>query len=37
MSNQTVSVLRTRGDRVIPVAGIHEIDGAHSTSSTTRR
>jgi hypothetical protein len=30
-------VLRTRGDRVIPAAGISEIDGAHATSSTTPR
>jgi hypothetical protein len=37
MSNQTVHVLRTRGYRVIPVAGIYEIDGAHATSSTTPR
>src|SRR5437588_6341805 len=31
MSNQAVSVLRTRGDRVIPVAGVYEIDGAHTS------
>ena len=31
MSNQTVSVLRTRDDRVIPVAGVYEIDGAHTS------
>src|SRR5258708_24057043 len=30
MSNQTVSVLRTRDDQVIPVAGVYEIDGAHT-------
>jgi polyisoprenoid-binding protein YceI len=31
MSNQTVNVLRTRDDRVIPVAGVYEIDGAHTS------
>ena len=31
MSNQTVSVLRTRDDQVIPVAGVYEIDGAHTS------
>src|SRR5207244_5732262 len=31
MSNRTVSVLRTRDDRVIPVAGVYEIDGAHTS------
>src|SRR5438270_13715066 len=31
MANQTVDVLRTRGDRVIPVAGVYEIDGAHTS------
>src|SRR5881227_1023575 len=31
MSSQTVSVLRTRDDRVIPVAGVYEIDGAHTS------
>src|SRR5205823_730249 len=31
MSNQTVSVLRTRDDRVIPVAGLYQIDGAHTS------
>src|SRR5437667_11703063 len=31
MSNQTVSVLRTRDDRVIPVAGVYEIDAAHTS------
>ena len=31
MSNQTVSVLRTRDDLVIPAAGIYEIDGAHTS------
>src|SRR5947209_19323387 len=31
MSNQTVNVLRTLDDRVIPVAGVYEIDGAHSS------
>jgi polyisoprenoid-binding protein YceI len=30
MSSQTVSVLRTRDDREIPVAGVYEIDGAHT-------
>src|SRR5438477_2807133 len=31
MSNQTVSVLRTRDDRVIPAAGVYEIDAAHTS------
>jgi polyisoprenoid-binding protein YceI len=31
MSNQTVSVLRTRDDRVIPVAGVYDIDGTHTS------
>src|SRR5256714_10995250 len=31
MSDQTVSVLRTRDDRVIPAAGVYEIDGAHTS------
>ena len=31
MSNQTVSVLRTRDDQVIPVAGIYEIDAPHTS------
>ena len=31
MSNQTVNVLRTRDERVIPVAGVYEIDGAHTS------
>src|SRR5438067_2279376 len=31
MSNQPVSVLRTRNDQVIPAAGIYEIDGAHTS------
>ena len=31
MSNRTVSVLRTRDDRLIPVAGVYEIDGAHTS------
>src|SRR5205085_1862278 len=31
MSNQTVNVLRTRDDRVIPAAGVYEIDGAHTS------
>lgn len=30
MSDRTVSVLRTHHDRVIPVAGVYEIDGAHT-------
>ncbi len=29
MSDRVVSVLRTRDDRVIPVAGAHDIDGDH--------
>src|SRR5438309_3104806 len=31
MSDRTVSVLRTRDDRLIPVAGVYEIDGAHTS------
>jgi polyisoprenoid-binding protein YceI len=31
MSNRTVSMLRTRDDRVIPVAGVYEIDGDHTS------
>src|SRR5437899_2169364 len=31
MSSQTVSVLRTRDDREIQVAGVYEIDGAHTS------
>ena len=31
MSDRTVSVLRTRYDQVIPVAGVYEIDGAHTS------
>jgi polyisoprenoid-binding protein YceI len=31
MANQTVSVLRTRDDKVIPVAGVYEIDAAHTS------
>ncbi len=31
MSNQTVNVLRTRDNRLIPVAGVYEIDGAHTS------
>src|SRR2546421_1185081 len=31
MSNQTVNVLRTRDERVIPVAGVYEIDDAHTS------
>ena len=31
MSDRTVSVLRTHDDRVIPVAGVYEIDGAHTS------
>lgn len=31
MSDRTVSVLRTRDDRVIPVAGIYDIDRAHTS------
>ena len=31
MSDRTVSVLRTREERVIPVAGVYEIDGAHTS------
>ena len=31
MSDRTVSVLRTRNDRVVPVAGAYDIDGAHTS------
>src|SRR3954468_14862667 len=31
MSSHTVSVLRTHDDRVVPVAGGYEIDGAHTS------
>src|SRR5712691_13568829 len=31
MSNQTLTVLRTRDDRVIPVAGVYDIDDAHTS------
>jgi polyisoprenoid-binding protein YceI len=31
MSDRTVSVLRTRDDRVIPIAGVYDIDGAHTS------
>ena len=31
MSDRAVSVLRTQDDRVIPVAGVYEIDGAHTS------
>ena len=31
MSERTVSVLRTRDDREVPVAGVYEIDGAHTS------
>jgi polyisoprenoid-binding protein YceI len=31
MPKQAVSVLRTEDDRVVPVAGIYEIDGAHTS------
>ena len=31
MSSQMVSVLRTRDDRLVPVAGVYEIDGAHTS------
>jgi polyisoprenoid-binding protein YceI len=31
MSDRAVSVLRTRDNRVIPVAGVYEIDGAHTS------
>src|SRR5438270_8337872 len=31
MSNQTWRGLRARDDRVIPVAGVYEIDGAHAS------
>src|SRR5688572_10383040 len=30
MSNRTVSILRSRDDRLVPVAGVYEIDGAHT-------
>ena len=31
MSDRTVSVLRTHDDRVIPSAGVYDIDGAHTS------
>jgi polyisoprenoid-binding protein YceI len=31
MSDRTVSVLRTRDDRVIPAAGVYDIDAAHTS------
>jgi polyisoprenoid-binding protein YceI len=31
MSDRTVSVLRTHDDRAIPVAGVYDIDGAHTS------
>jgi len=31
MSNQTVNVLLTHDERVIPVRGVYEIDGAHTS------
>src|SRR5437016_9291767 len=31
MPDRTVSVLRTRDDRVIPVAGVYDIDGPHTS------
>jgi polyisoprenoid-binding protein YceI len=31
MSDRTVSVLRTRDNRLIPVAGVYDIDGAHTS------
>src|SRR5438477_11635486 len=31
MSSRTVSVLRTVDDRVIPVAGVYEIDASHTS------
>jgi polyisoprenoid-binding protein YceI len=31
MSDRTVSVLRTHDDRLLPVAGVYDIDGAHTS------
>jgi polyisoprenoid-binding protein YceI len=31
MSARTVSILRTHDDRLVPVAGLYEIDGAHTS------
>ena len=31
MSDRTVSILRSRDDRLIPVTGVYEIDGAHTS------
>jgi polyisoprenoid-binding protein YceI len=31
MSERTVSVLRTHDDREVPVAGVYELDGAHTS------
>src|SRR5689334_23060700 len=31
MSDRTVSVLRSRDDRLMPVAGVYELDAAHTS------
>ena len=31
MSERTVSVLRTHDDRLVPVAGVYDVDGAHTS------
>jgi polyisoprenoid-binding protein YceI len=31
MPDRTVSVLRTRDDRIMPIAGVYDIDGAHTS------
>ncbi|HET9547190.1 MAG TPA: YceI family protein [Desertimonas sp.] len=37
MPARTVSVLRTHDDRLIPVAGVYEIDGAHTAAEFVGR
>ena len=37
MSDRTVSVLRTHDDRLVPVAGVYEIDGAHTSVEAVAR
>jgi polyisoprenoid-binding protein YceI len=31
MADRTVSVLRTHDDRIVPVAGVYDLDGAHTS------
>jgi polyisoprenoid-binding protein YceI len=37
MSDRTVSILRSRDDRLVPVAGVYEIDGAHTSAEFAAR